>query len=589
MSETDSPPQKQAPFLRALPLEGIPADALHADPLLDCLVELTRLHGHPSSRTALSAGLPVARTGLTPLLFCRAAAREGLAAKVIRRSLDELDAATLPLVLLLQDNRACILLRWSEDGSGAQVMLPDSGEGAVLMSRSQLQERYLGVAISARPKFRFDKRTPELAPLPERHWFWGAVGEQVGLYRDILAAALLINLFALAMPLFTMNVYDRVVPNFAVETLWMLALGLGLALLIDYVVRMLRGYFIDLAGSRIDVKLSSLIMERVLGMQLSQKPPSVGAYAATLRSFEQVRDFIASATVTAVVDLPFALLFLLVLAWISWPLVFVPLVGLILVISYSYVVQGRMHTLSETTFRASAMRNATLVESLTAIETIKAHGAERVMQTRLEETSVFLARTSAQLRLLSSSVVNGVMSLTQLVNVAMVVGGVYLIHEGQLTMGGLIAATMLGGRALGPMGQIVALLMQYQNARTALVSLEKTMNTPSERSAQTRFIHRPKIDGGIEFNNVHFSYPGQEQQALRGISFRIKPGEKVVIIGRVGSGKTTLQRLVLGLYTPTEGTVSVDGVDLRQLDPADVRRAIGYVDQDALLLYGSLR
>lgn len=564
-------------------------DTLQPDALLDCLVELTRIHGRPSSRAALSAGLPLTRSGMTPTLFCRSATRAGLAAKVVRRGLDDIDNALLPMVLLLKGDSACVLLGWDASGAKARVLLPDAGQGAVELPRAELAQRYLGIAISARPKFRFDRRTPEVAPTAQKHWFWGALAEQVGLYRDILGAALLINLFALAVPIFTMNVYDRVVPNFAVETLWMLALGLLLVLGIDYVVRMLRGYFIDLAGSRIDVKLSSLIMERVLGMRLSQRPASVGAYAATLRSFETIRDFIASATVTAVVDLPFAILFLIVLAWISWPLVFAPIVGLVLVVAYSWTVQRRMHELSETTFRAAAMRNATLVEALTGIESIKAHGAERVMQTKLEETTVFLARTSAQLRLLSSSVMNGVMSLQQLVSLVMVVGGVYLINEGHLTMGGLIAATMLGGRALGPLGQIVALLMQYQNARTALVSLEQTMNTKGERSDQARFVHRPELSGEIVFDNVHFSYPGRDQEALRGVSLRIRPGEKVVVIGRVGSGKTTLQRLILGLYSPTEGTITMDGVDLRQLDPADLRRSIGYVEQDCMLFYGTLR
>jgi ATP-binding cassette subfamily C protein LapB len=351
----------------------------------------------------------------------------------------------------------------------------------------------------------------------------------------------------------------------------------------------MRGYFVDLAGSRVDVKLSALIMERVLGMRLSERPPSVGAYAATLRSFESVRDFIASATVTAVVDLPFALLFLAVVAWISWPLVVAPILGVALVVCYGLVVQGRMHRLSETSFRAANLRNATLVEALTAMETIKAHGAERVMQTRLEETSLFLARNNAQLRLLSSSVSNGVMSLQQVVSVVMVIAGVYLIHDGMLTMGGLIACTMLASRAMGPLGQVVALFMQYHSARSALQALESTMQAQRERQEESRFQQRAQLGGDIAFDKVRFNYPGREQPALRGISFRVRPGEKVVILGRVGSGKTTIQRLLLGLYLPAEGTIRMDGIDLRQIDPADLRRNIGYVAQDPLLFYGSLR
>lgn len=568
---------------------GLASEALHADPLLDCLVLLTRIHGRPASRAALSAGLPLRRHGMTPALFSRAAGRAGLAAKVLHSPLLKLDQALNPLVLLLQGDTACILLGWEPGGAFARVLLPEAGEGEVRLSRADLEARYAGYAISAKPKFRFDARTPQLMQLRERHWFWGAIAEQLPLYRDVLLAALLINLFALAFPLFSMNVYDRVVPNFAVETLWMLTLGLGLMLGIDYVVRLMRGYFIDLASSRIDVKLSSLIMERMLGMRLSERPPSVGAHAATLRSFESIRDFIASATVTAVVDLPFAVLFLAVVAWISWPLVFAPLVGIVLVLAYSWVVQGRMHQLSETTFRAANLRNGTVVEALTALETIKAHGAERVMQTRLEETSAFLSRTTAQQRLLSASVSNGVMSLQQLVNVAMIVGGVYLINGGLMTMGGLIACTMLAGRAMGPLGQVVALLMQYHSAKMALVSLEASMQAQRERTEESRFLHRSELKGDIVFKDVSFAYPGREQATLRGVSFRIRAGEKVVIIGRVGSGKTTLQRLMLGLYPASEGTISIDGIDLRQIDPADLRRNMGYVAQDPLLFYGTLR
>ncbi len=570
-------------------IDGLREDVLHHDPLLDCLVELTRIHGRPSTHAALSAGLPLLQDGLTPSLFARAAARAGFSSKVVRRPLDKIDAALLPVVLLLAGNEACLLLNWDEHNHTARLLFPDSGQGAVALTREELSARYTGVAIFSRPHFRFDQRTPTFAELPKRHWFWGALMDQASIFKDVLAAALLINLFALAMPLFTMNVYDRVVPNYALETLWVFSAGLALVLVLDYAIRLMRGHFVDLASARIDLKLSSLIMERVLGMRLSHKPASVGAFAANLRSFETVRDFFASATVTALIDLPFALLFLAVLAWISWPLVFLPLIGIVLVIIYSYIVQHKMHDLSETTFRAAALRNATLVESLTALETIKAHGAESQMQEKWEKATAFLARVSGELRLLSSSSTNGVATLQQFVNVTVVIAGVYLIHEKMLTMGGLIAATMLCGRAMGPLGQVVGLLLQFQNAKTALSALEKVMETPSERSDQSAFIHRPEIRGEIEFRNVHFTYPGRQEEVMRGLNFRISPGERVVIIGRIGSGKSTLQKLLLGLYAPTEGAVLLDGVDLRQLDPADLRRNVGYVEQDSILFYGSLR
>jgi len=570
-------------------IDGVREDLLHHDPLLDCLVELTRIHGRPSTHAALSAGLPLPASGLTPSLFVRAAQRAGFASRVVRRQLEKIDVALLPVILILNANEAAILLGWEQEGEFARLLFPDAGQGAVTISRSELDGRYTGVAIFARPHFRFDQRTPEVVKVADRHWFWGAIIDQLPVYRDIVAAAALVNVFALAMPIFTMNVYDRVVPNNATETLWMLAGGLLLVMVVDYAIRLLRGHFVDLSSARIDINLSTLIMERVLGMRLAQKPESVGSFAANLRAFESVRDFIASATVTALIDLPFALLFLTVMLWISWPLVLFPLVGIAFMVIYSYMVQYKMRELSETTFRAAALRNATLIESLTALETIKANGAEGLMQAKWESSAAFLARTSASLRLLSSSASNGVATLAQLVNLSIVVTGVYLINERWLTMGGLIACTMLAGRAMAPLGQFVGLLMQFENAKTALAGLEKTMTTPGERTEEASFIHRPEVKGEIEFRNVSFTYPGSSQEVLRNVSFRIKPGERVVVLGRVGSGKTTLHKLMLGLYQPTEGAVFLDGVDLRQLDPADLRRNVGYVEQDTLLFYGSLR
>ncbi len=570
-------------------ISGLREDLLHHNPLLDCLVELTRIHNRPSTHAALIAGLPVTSEGLTPSLFSRAAARAGLASKVVRRPLDKIDLALLPVILLLQGDEACILLDWTKDGSEAVVLFPDGGQGSVTLAREALVARYTGIAIFARPHFRFDQRTPEVVNVAGRHWFWGALMEQIPVYRDILAAALLINLFALAMPIFTMNVYDRVVPNHAVETLWMLGGGVLLVLITEYIVRLLRGHFIDMAGSRIDLKLSSLIMQRVLGMRMTSKPASVGSFAANLRSFETIRDFVASATVTAIVDLPFLVLFLLVMLWISWPLVILPILGIVAIVIYSYVIQHKMRELSETTFRASALRNATLIESLTALETIKAHGAEGLMQAKWEKTAAFLSRVSAQLRLLSSSAMNGASTLQQMISLLMVVAGVYLIHERMLTMGGLIASTMLAGRALAPLGQIVGLLMQFENAKTALASLENIMKMPLERPDQSAFVHRPDVRGEIEFKNVHFSYAENQPEVLRGVSFCITQGERVVIIGKIGSGKTTLQKLMLGLFTPASGSVHLDGVDLRQFDPADLRSNVGYVGQEATLFYGTLR
>jgi ATP-binding cassette subfamily C protein LapB len=563
-------------------------DLIAPDPLLDCLIEVCRLHGQAATRASLSTGLPMGKGPMPLTLAERAAARGGLAAKLQRLPLKDIDDKTLPAILILKDNQACVLL--SQDAQGqARVLLPETGQGSVSFTAQELAERYTGVALFVRPHFRFDERTPEVRATKTGHWFWGAVLAQRFVYRDVLSAALLINLFALAFPIFSMNVYDRVVPNHAVETLWALAIGVVLALASDLGIRLLRSHFVDEASARIDVQISALLMERVLGMKLENRPQSVGSFASNLRGFEQVRDFIASSTVTALIDLPFALLFVIVIAWIS-PWLVIPVVAVFCFITVAgYVLQHRLHELSQSTYQASAQRNATLVESLTGIETIKSQGAESLIQARWERANQYLATLNVRMRGLSSSAMYTTASMQQFVSVCIILIGVYLITDKSLTMGGLIASSMLAGRALAPAGQIVGLLMQYQGARTAMESLDKIMNQPVERPVGSTFIERREIKGEIEFRHVSFAYPNRKDSALDNISFKIKPGEKVALIGKVGSGKTTLQKLILGLYQPAQGAVLLDGIDMRQLDPADVRRNLGYVSQDVNLFYGTLR
>lgn len=557
------------------------------DPLLDCLVELTRHHGHALSRDALAAGLPLTQHRLTPALLPRAAGRAGLAARLQRQALESIDPALLPALLLLENSMACLLLGWASDGR-AQVLFPQSG-GTTLLARENLAARYTGLVFFVQPKFRFEARTPATGELHARHWFWGVLQDAAPLYRDALVAALLVNLFGLAIPLLTMTVYDRVVPNHAMETLWVLVLGAALVLCFDFLMRMLRGYIIDLASRQVDVTLSARIMERVMGMSLHARPRSVGSFAANLRAFETVRDFIASTTATALIDLPFVALFLLVTLWIQPWMVLPPLLGLAVAMGYGLFIQRRMHDLAELTYRAGAQRNAVLVEGLIGLEVIKTLGAEGQIQTRWEQNTRYQSEIGSRLRLVAASATNVTLLIQQLVLISILVLGVYQIGNGGLSQGGLIACVMLASRALSPLAQVAALLTQFHAARTALEGVSQTMALPLERPPEKQFLHRPHLKGAIEFRDVSFSYPGAGLPALKHVSLRINPGEKVAIIGKVGSGKTTLEKLILGLYEPAEGAVLVDGVDVRQLDPAELRRNIGYVPQSVELVYGTLR
>ncbi|MBT2865618.1 type I secretion system permease/ATPase [Chromobacterium violaceum] len=563
------------------------AQATHLDPLLDCLFSLARGYGITATRESLVAGIPLVDNRLSPSMFARSARRIGLSTRVVRQPLSSLRQQLLPAVLLLENNTAGIL-REIRDGVAFLSMseLPDA---VVEIPLDELEHSFEGIAILVKPRFQYEKRAPELAEIRSRHWFWRTVYGSKSLYRDALMAAFLINVFALAMPIVSMAVYDRVVPNMALETLWVLAIGAALVLVFDFLLKLTRGYLIDLASKRIDVALSALIMERVLGIRMEARPASVGAFAANLRAFETVRDFIASASITALIDVPFVLIFLVAILWIS-PLMAVPMViAIFVMLVFALLVQERMQALTETTLRASSQRNAYLVESLSGLETVKVLAAEGVLQGKWEQATLFLAQVGSRLKILAASTMNFAGFIQQLLSVAMLVLGVYEIMSGSVSMGGVIAAVMLSGRAMAPLSQVVSLLTQYHNAKTSLASLDGFMKMPVEREKDAAFFHRTSFKGEIEFRNVSFNYPNNPMVALREVSFKIRAGERVAIIGRVGSGKTTIQKMILGLYQPTEGAIRIDGMDIKQIDPAELRRQIGYVPQDPVLFYGTMR
>lgn len=564
-------------------------DEASQDPLLECLLLTSRLLGRSTTPDAVLAGLPLHGQPLTPSLFLRAADRVGLTSRLAEKKLGDVNRHLLPAVLILKDQQACVLAGLPEEDDSVQLIYPDLPETAVKVPLSELEQQYTGTMILLNERFQFDERTAAVTASNRGHWFRRAMWNNIGLYRDVLLSALLINLFALALPMFTMNVYDRVVPNHAVETLWVLATGMAVILLADLVLKSLRAYFLELASKRVDVQVSTRMMAQVLGMRMEYRPLSVGAFASNLRSFETVRDFITSATMTTLIDLPFSLLFLLVIGWIA-PMLAVPAcLGILVVLLYSLKTRHNMRRLSDNIFRASSQRNSILVESLVGLSTLKAMAAEGAMQRRWERSTAFIARLGVQLRTVSVS--NGFVALwcQQLVFVSVIVLGVYMIASGELSLGGLIACTMLSGRAMAPFGQVAGLLGQYHNARTAMATLEEIMKQPVERPPQHKFISRMDFKGAVQLKQVSFSYPNAEVPSLSNINLSIRAGEHVGILGRIGSGKTTLQQLILKLFQPTGGSLLIDGIDLNQIDPAELRRRIGYVPQDVNLMYGTLK
>ncbi len=558
------------------------------DPLLDCLVFACAAYQRAKSAEALTAGLPLQDGRLTPALFVRAASRAGLSARLVQRELGRIPPQVLPAILLLKSHRAVVLLGMSPDGQW-RVADPDLGMGEVLLPPGRLAEDYAGSALFLRPEAQFDARTAQHPEPTSGHWFWGSLRRLWPIYSEVLLAALLINLFALVTPLFVMHVYNRVVPNRAMETLWVLAIGVVVIYLFDTLMRSLRAYFLDVASKKFDVSLSARLFEQVMGVRMEARPRSVGAFANQLSEFESFREFITSATLTTLIDVPFAVLFLIVIAWLGGPVALVPLALMPLVLLYGVAVQARLRDLVLKTQRLAAQKHATLIETLTSLETVRATGAAGPVQRRWEQVVGNMARLSMRSRMLATSAVNVASLAVQLATVGIVVVGVYRIVDGNLSVGGLIACIMLASRAMAPLAQVAGLLVRFDQSMAALKVVDQIMQLPVERPVGSSFLHRPTLQGAIEFSDVTFKYPGQDLAALDKVSLRITAGERIAIIGRIGSGKSTLERLILGLYQPTAGAVLVDGIDLRQIDPADLRRNVGYVPQDVGLFFGTVR
>ncbi|MEZ9886694.1 type I secretion system permease/ATPase [Vibrio splendidus] len=559
------------------------------DPLLNSLIYVSRYYGLANSPEALINGLPLSDGKLTPFLFPRSAERAGLVAKENRSELESIPHLILPAILLLKQGEACVLNSIDLEKQEAEIITAESGMVPIVITIDELKEQFIGRYFLVKKQFRYDERSPEVLKTRKGHWFWSTIWESKNIYRDVLIASILINIFAIAAPMFTRLVYDKVVPNLAFETLWVLASGIFIVFLFDLLLKLMRSYFIDVAGKKSDILISSKLFSKVLGIRMEAKPASVGAFAKNLQEFESIREFFTSATIGSLIDLPFALMFLALIWLMAGNLVFVPVVGVVILIIYALLIQGPLRRTIEEGSRLASQKYANLIESLAGLETVKLFSAQSQFQFRWEEAVAHMANWNIKSRRITDSIQNTAGFVQQSTNVGMIIFGVYLIAEGELTMGGLIAATMLSGRAIGPLVQLSLLSTRYNQAKSSMTLIEQVMSMPDEQEEGKRYIHRPIIQGHIALDKVTFHYPDSPVASIRDLTLNIKPGEKVAIIGRIGSGKTTLERLIMGLYKPTEGHVRIDDTDMEQLHHVDVRRNIGCVPQDSNLFYGSVR
>ena len=587
LGDTLLQPENQQPKRTAVDVP-LPSDVDYESPLLRSLVHLFSLLGRPLTLEQLKAGLPEHGTPSHTSACLRAALQAGMKAKIVRRSsLSEISNLTLPCIILLKNKGAGVLTELTE--THAKVIFPEMVSTPISVVRERLDDEYAGYALFGQIEGKLDKRASNLKLLKSKRWFWDTILYFIPIYKHVGLASIIINLLALASPLFFMNVYDRVVPNNAVDTLWVLAAGIGIALVFDFMLRNLRSYFCDVAGKNADVILASRLMQHIMSLRLDDKPDSTGTMANNLREFESLREFFSSTTLLALIDLPFLLLFIVLIHFIGGPMAFIPAVAVPIVIFVGVLLQFPFQRAVESGYKEGAQKHALLIEIINGIETVKTSMAEGRMQQLWERVVGMSAKSSNRAKRLANFSMTFTMFAAQTVSVFIIVSGVYLISEGELTMGGLIACNILAGRAMAPLSQIAGMLSRLQQSRMALKSLDMIMKLPTETQEEYTGISYEKLEASITFDSLAFKYPNAERFALEDIHIKIRAGERVGIIGRMGSGKSTFGKLAVGLYRPTEGAVKLGGVDVRQMDIADLRSRTGYVSQDNYLFYGTVR
>ncbi len=563
------------------------ADALPKDSLLLCLEELCRLYKLPGALKAVDSIYPKSAKPITLDKFVSIIKKINFVASVDELSMKALAAQKLPLIYFDKNNQASLLLAIE---NGKYHIWEAALNQVSQITENVFKASYVKKCILIKPLTQHDGRVSfHESIIKPSGWFWESLLKYKKVYIDVIVASLVVNILSIFSSLFSMNVYDRVIPNQAHETLWALAIGVFIAYIFDFLLRTLRSYFVDTANKKGDNEISAMLFERVMGLRLEHRPASSGSMANTLKEFDSLRDFFTSATLLSIVDLPFVFIFILVIGWIGGYLFLVPLFAIPLIIFSGLIFQPALERAMNLNLTEASQKHGLLIESISNLEAIKSLSTEGYFQNKWESILEASSASSFRSKFLATIIINLTSFIQQVAYVLIIIIGVYLIEKNALTMGGLVACTILASRAMAPLAQISSLLIRFQTASHALRSLNKLIASEQERPNNKKFLHRPSFDGGIQFDKVTFNYPGQSAHCLDNISFDIKPGDKVAILGRVGSGKTTLLKLILGLYKPQSGSLLIDGIDQNQIDPIDLRSNIGYVDQDSKLFYGTLR
>lgn len=495
-----------------------------------------------------------------------------------------------PVLLLLNNGGVALLEEIAADGrvrywlsEGGDVIR--EGELDELLARSQPDVAVIGVAARAR-----DARTDEFVQPWQPHWFWHHFRSMKRRIAEISLASVVGNLLALAGILFSMQVYDRVIPAQSQATLWVLFTGVLLAAAMEYIIRLMRTQVADLMGKRIDLKVSAMLFARAMKIRNEARPRSTGSFIAQLREIDQVRELLTSTTVSAAADLPFVLLFLFITASIGGWLVLIPLLAIPLIVIPGLLIQIPMARLAQEGLREGALRQAILVETLEGVEDIKALQAEPYFQQQWEQTHEVGAAIGNQQRLWGARLTGWAASVQQLTYAGMLVFGVYLVLDNQITTGTLVACSLLSSRTLAPLMQLTMVFSRWQHAKSAMKGLNELLKKPLDQPDNRTLAHCPLISGQYQLHDVHYRYDEESRNSVIALThLKIEPGERIAILGKVGAGKSTLLKILAGQALASQGKVLVDGVDISCIDPVDLRRQLGWLSQDARLFFGTLR
>ena len=543
---------------------------------------LLREHGVRKSAAAIRDAVEMPHDVFAPKQAVSAISSLGFKASFGNLSLSSITSDFYPALAFLKDGNS-VIIKEADEEDEIVIIYPHERNRKEVISKDDFGSQFSGYVIIAKELNRREKE--------ERsgHWFFSAFRKSKWIYVQVMIAAMVSNFLSLTTSLFTMTVYDRIIPNGAFESLIALSIGVVIALGFDFLIKSLRARFIDTASKRADLEISRRLFDRILTLTPVEQRQKTGAMAGTIREFETLREFFNSSTLVILIDLPFVFFFIYVIYLIAGPLAYVPLAAVPLVIIVGLGIQPFLARITKGSVESGMNKQAVLVETLNGLETVNATGSGRLMRKRYEDALNDQSDSGNKIRALSMFIVNFAASVQQYAQVAAIFFGVYLIVEGTITQGALIGAVILGGRTMSPLSQLANTLSRANGALTAYRNLSKLIGAKHNSAEELSPISRPNLDGEIEFKNVSYKFDGASQPVIKNLTFKIPAGQKVALVGKMGSGKSTLSRLIAGILEPTEGAILIDGVDVRQIDPSDLRKNIGVMLQDSWLFSGTIR